>query len=136
MSDGRASGRVLVVDDQKNWRIALETLLQDYGHIVWSAETLPDALSAIERETFDVVVIDVRLVDEDFLNVDGVHLLEALRDKEHRPKVVLITGYPEVGQLAHERFAPDVDAFVLKAPRLGFDAHGFGELIRSLLSDQ
>src|SRR6187455_1538823 len=58
-----AKSRVLVVDDDRGFRHAIGTLLQEAGHLVVQAPDGRAALSALEGEAFDVVLLDVGLPD-------------------------------------------------------------------------
>ena len=52
---------VLVVDDEKNMRRSLETVLKDEGYAAQVAESAEEALELIAREDFFMVITDVRL---------------------------------------------------------------------------
>ncbi len=52
---------VLVVDDEKNMRRSLQTMLGDEGYAVRAAESAEDALSLLAQETFLMVITDARL---------------------------------------------------------------------------
>lgn len=57
--------RVLVVDDEADVRELLRTILAQAGARVALAENAAAALSALARGTFDVLVSDIRMPDED-----------------------------------------------------------------------
>jgi CheY-like chemotaxis protein len=52
---------VLVVDDEKNMRLSLKTVLADENYSVRAIESAEEALSLLEREEFFMVVTDARL---------------------------------------------------------------------------
>ena len=52
---------VLVVDDEKNMRRSLQTLLGDEGYPVRAAESAEEALAWLAREKFFMVITDARL---------------------------------------------------------------------------
>jgi DNA-binding NtrC family response regulator len=52
---------ILVVDDEKNMRLSLQTMLDDEGYSVHSVESAEGALSLLEREEFLMVITDARL---------------------------------------------------------------------------
>lgn len=62
MSDG---GRLLVVEDDDNLRMALRDNLEDEGHAVVEASTLAAAEAAVAGRPFDLIVLDVMLPDGD-----------------------------------------------------------------------
>lgn len=126
-------GHILVVDDQDNWRDALTDLLAQEGHTVETAACFEEGLSAISQDAFDLVILDVRLVDTDVFNVQGLELLRLVKAQEPTPKVVVLTGYPES---IHDRVLEKhgADALVLKVPQGSrFDSKGFKEQVCELL---
>ena len=52
---------VLVVDDEKNMRLSLKTMLSDDGYLVQTAESAEEAQVLMTRETFFMVITDARL---------------------------------------------------------------------------
>ena len=60
-----AKRRVLVVEDEMLIGMLLEDMLADLGHEVAAVvPRLKDALAAVERETFDLAILDVHLHGE------------------------------------------------------------------------
>ncbi len=59
--------RVLVVDDIATNRELLRTMLSRMGHAPQLAESGIDAIAAVQREAFDVVLMDVNMPDMDGL---------------------------------------------------------------------
>lgn len=55
------SRRVLVVEDEVLICMLIETILEDAGYQVLTANSLPDALDMIGRETFDLAILDLNL---------------------------------------------------------------------------
>ena len=52
---------VLVVDDEKNMRRSLQTVLSDEGYAVRAVESAEEALGLLAREEFFMVITDARL---------------------------------------------------------------------------
>src|SRR3954471_11645732 len=52
---------VLVVDDEKNMRLSLKTMLSDDGYSVHTAESAEEAQVLLTRETVFMVITDARL---------------------------------------------------------------------------
>ncbi len=83
--------RVLVIDDETSIRkLAEKELAAPHRHIT-TAESAASAMDRVNRETFDVIVADIRLPD-----ADGVDLLQSLREKLPDAEVIMITGYGTV----------------------------------------
>jgi len=80
--------RILVVDDEPGVRSALEAILVDEGFDVTSVESGEDGLDALERESFDALLLDVWLP-----GIDGLDTLRRLRERNHDVEVVMISGH-------------------------------------------
>lgn len=90
---GQAPGkrRILVVEDEMLIGMLLEDMLTDLGHEVAAVvPRLKDALVAVERETYDMAILDVHLHGESAFPV-----AEALIGKG--VPFVFATGYGERG---------------------------------------
>jgi CheY-like chemotaxis protein len=66
--------RVLVVDDDADNREMLAMVLQHSGAVVATADSAAEALRVLERERFQVLILDIGLPDE-----DGYGLLRKVR---------------------------------------------------------
>jgi nitrogen-specific signal transduction histidine kinase/CheY-like chemotaxis protein len=84
----RDAGCVLVVDDHPTVRDATAELLATQGYEVESAANVADALVAIERREFTVVVTDVGLPDR-----PGWEVARAAKRRSHHTLVVLVSGW-------------------------------------------
>ncbi len=107
--------RVLLVEDNLiNQRIALH-LLEKQGYQVTLAENGFEALAALEKESFDLVLMDVQMPE-----MDGFKATAAIRAKEkitagHIP-IIAMTAYAMVGD--RERcLAAGMDGYITKPPR-------------------
>jgi len=122
------TGRILVIDDQKNWRELLQILLEKDGFQVTTTKSFGECKDVLQKAIFDVVVLDVRLVDQDTFNVEGLALLNEIRMKSSSTKTVILTGYPD--SIKTETGA---DAIILKVPpEKTFDKAAFRKLILDL----
>ena len=86
---------VLVVDDEKTFRIVAEEALSSEGFAVTTAASGQAGLAAWQREPCDLVILDRHLPD-----TDGIAILEAI-EKESRERgvdtlVVIATAYADV----------------------------------------
>ena len=87
-------GKVLIVDDYGDWRGLLSGLLEREGHWVHAVATNQEALAYIdENKDLDLAVLDIRLVDMDETNQDGIDLLAEIRKRLSFTRVIMITGY-------------------------------------------
>ena len=79
---------MLVVDDEKNMRLSLETVLSAEGYQVRLAESAEAALKAVDAEEFFMVVTDGRLG-----GMSGYDLLREMARKKPGLPVIMITAY-------------------------------------------
>jgi len=86
---------VLVIDDEKTFRIVAEEALASEGFLVTTASSGQAGLSAWQREPADLVILDRNLPD-----TDGISVLEALireaRERNVDTLVVIATAYADV----------------------------------------
>ena len=85
------SARILIVDDEPNLRDMLEIAIRGWGHEPSTACDGADAVEIMDHASFDIVLADLRMP-----NMDGMELLEWI--KQHRPEtdVVVITAYASI----------------------------------------
>lgn len=85
----------LIVEDNPAWRRTLVRLHEEASHEIKTATNFKEALSlALKIKPF-LIVTDIRLVDDDPLNVDGIRLLSILRDNNILKNCIVITGYSD-----------------------------------------
>jgi DNA-binding NtrC family response regulator len=84
-------GRVLVVDDEVNARTALVELLRDEGYAVESAADAFKALGKMADFAPDLVLTDLKMP-----GMDGLQLLDKLREGDPDLPVVVMTAFGEV----------------------------------------
>jgi two-component system, NtrC family, nitrogen regulation response regulator NtrX len=87
---------VLVVDDDGDIRLALEMLLQYEGYEVWTARNGQEALARLEKEAGCARKPAVILTDLKMPLLDGLELLEKVRETADPPPVILISGHGDV----------------------------------------
>jgi len=80
--------RVLVIDDVQNIRATLAVCLEGMGCSVSAVGTPAEALAALQRDTYDLAFLDLRLG-----NTSGLDLLPALLTECPQLTVVVITAY-------------------------------------------
>lgn len=83
--------RVLVVDDEPLITLAISHFLKDKGFEVTCCENGTQALAEIEKNTFDVCIVDLRLPD-----IDGLCLLEEIKKRTLDTGVIIITAYADI----------------------------------------
>ena len=87
-------GKVLIVDDYSDWRNMLSGLIEREGHLVDAVGTREAALDYIdENKDLDLVILDIRLVETEENNEDGMRLLAEIRKRLYFTRVIMVTGY-------------------------------------------
>jgi len=94
--------RILVVDDEQAFLFGLKRLLNEPEMSVDTVETFEDAIDFLNKQTYDVVIADVRLTG--VLQQEGLEILKIIKKNKPHTKVIIVTGYgtPEVMQKAYE----------------------------------
>src|SRR6201981_3600637 len=79
---------ILIVDDESGIRDSLRGVLDDEGFRTDEAESGEACLRLLEKNTFDVVLLDVWLP-----GIDGLDTLEKIRELDNPPKLIMISGH-------------------------------------------
>ncbi len=82
---------ILVVDDEDIARTNLEYILRKEGYLVSTAANGLEALEKLRQEEFDLILTDLKME-----KMDGIQLLESVRQSSPNIEVVMITGYATV----------------------------------------
>ncbi len=80
--------KILIVEDDYASRLFLESLLESNGHEFRSAENGIEGLNIFEEYNPDIVLTDIKMPI-----MDGLELLEAIRDKNSDAIIVIITAF-------------------------------------------
>jgi two-component system response regulator (stage 0 sporulation protein F) len=99
--------KILVVDDEEYIRHFYTVELSEEGHQVSTVASGHDLLRRIDLLRPDVVVLDIKLVD-----YDGLELLQQIRNRYHDLPVILCTAYDTY---RYDQEAIAADYYVVKA---------------------
>ncbi|MEO7600366.1 MAG: sigma-54 dependent transcriptional regulator, partial [Opitutus sp.] len=80
--------KILIVEDELVVRNLLQSIFQRHKLPVTCANNLAEAAAVLQREQFDLMMLDIRLPDG-----DGQKFLEQVAAMPERPLVVMVTGY-------------------------------------------
>ena len=83
--------RILIVDDEANVRVVFSDVLRKENYIVKVAEDGPQAIKAVDEETFDLALVDLRMP-----RMDGIEVLENIKKRKPQIPVLIYTGYGSV----------------------------------------
>jgi CheY-like chemotaxis protein len=87
----RESGRILVVDDEKNIRRTVSRALAPLEMPVQTAADGAQALKLLEEETFSLLLLDLKMP-----GIDGMTVLETVRRRWPKTAVVILTAHGNV----------------------------------------
>ncbi|HEY5036906.1 MAG TPA: response regulator [Chthoniobacterales bacterium] len=100
---------VLVVDDDESLQDLFKVFLKKIGFSRVVVGTVKEALTALEKQRFDLVFLDLKLPDGP---ADDVY--EAAKEIDANLPIVVITGYPDSAML--DRILARGPVMVLKKP--------------------
>ena len=80
--------KLLVVDDEANIRLLYAQELSDEGYQVVTAGSALEAVEKLQGDSFDLVVLDIKLKNE-----SGIDLLQKIVKERHALPVILCTAF-------------------------------------------
>jgi DNA-binding response OmpR family regulator len=81
---------ILIVDDDKNVRMTIKRVLDKENMTYNESGSGGEALELLEKETFDLVVLDINMDD-----MDGFEVLSTMRRNENDTPVMFLSGRTE-----------------------------------------
>ena len=105
--------KILIVDDERSMRELLELVLKREGYAVHTAENGTRALEFVRQNVYDLLISDVKMPD-----INGIDLLERVREISPETMVIMITAFATV-DTARRAFKLGAEDFVIKDS--GFD---------------
>ncbi|WP_029911379.1 sigma-54-dependent transcriptional regulator [Pelobacter seleniigenes] len=82
---------ILLVDDEKNYRIILTRLLEAAGHRVSAVENPFAALELLQREDVALILSDLRMP-----KMDGMEFFQAVREQHEQLPFIILTAFATV----------------------------------------
>ncbi len=101
---------ILVIDDEKSIRNTLKDILEYEKYTVDVAENGPAGLEMLEEKPYDVVLCDIKMP-----RMDGIEVLEKIREKESDTQVIMISGHGNI-DTAVEAIKKGAYDFIEKPP--------------------
>lgn len=99
--------RILVIDDDENYRMILRSFVEEKGHSVWEAENAAEGLKIFMQEKVDLVISDFMMP-----NKTGLELLQELKSINSKVLFIMVTGYPSVDMATQSMKAGAFDFLV------------------------
>ena len=80
---------ILVVDDEQNFLELMMRILSKRGFAVKTAANGDEALKLLEQQSFDLVLLDIKMGP-----MNGIQLLEKIKERQPLVKAIMMTAYP------------------------------------------
>ena len=100
--------RILIVDDNADFRTVLAAALRSHGYLTTEAADGQEAL-----ETLAITDTDMAIVDLDMPRLNGLELSKKVKEAAPDYPIVMVTGYAQFYSAA-EILSVGVDAFLQK----------------------
>ncbi len=82
---------ILVVDDEDALRTVLSGELTNEGYDVRTAGDGDEAISELQKNLFDLVLLDIKMP-----RMNGFEVLKFVKEKHGKTKVVMLTGFADL----------------------------------------
>ncbi len=85
------SAHILIIDDEKNYLLVLQTLLEDEGYTVTALSDPETALAFLQESEVDVVVTDMKMP-----RITGLEVLEQIKKHWQHIPVLIMTAFGSI----------------------------------------
>ena len=99
---------ILVVDDDRHTRMLLQAILENANYTVFAAENGKKALSLMEKEHIDLVVLDVMMPE-----MDGYEFTRILRENDNNLPILMVSA-KQLPADKHKGFLVGTDDYITK----------------------
>ena len=100
--------RILVVDDDRNTRLYLQVTLEEEGYEVFAAENGEDALSVMDHEYIDLVIVDIMMP-----KMNGYEFTRVLRETNNNLPILMVTA-KQLPEDKKQGFLVGIDDYMTK----------------------
>jgi two-component system response regulator HydG len=83
--------KILVVDDEQSHRTMLRAVLTKEGYDISEADDGNSAVKAVEDESFDLILMDIRMTD-----MDGIEAMGEIKKMSPSIPIIMMTAYASV----------------------------------------
>ena len=122
--------RILIIDEEPQYRILMQRLLEEAGY---QAETAPGGKSGLKL--FDGLSYDLVITDMLMSDMDGVAVIQALQSNAIKPAILVVSGGVKMVSVQHLlELAEDFEVeSVLAKP---FSGQVFLEAVKAILPNR
>jgi len=114
--------RILIADDEELLRILLPEALKPYDYEIDVAENGVEAISHIEKKSYDLIITDYMMPE-----MDGLELTQRIKAKYPNIPVLIITAYGPV----HDLLKSGATACIIKP----FDISELQNMVKTILDE-
>jgi len=136
--------RILIVENNEEFRNTLERILSGLGHAVAAVGSLEQALGLVAARTYHLALVDLSLselasaqAEEDFKNQDGLKLVRQILGSGEGTQVIVLSGQPDPQVVADSLQEYGAHSFLAKKvfrnPEPGFGVEKFLALVQKHL---
>lgn len=118
--------RILIIDDDKDICEYMQLLLSQSGYEVTAETDARAALELLRDEEFHVVILDIMMPE-----LNGMELLERIREFDSDIAIIIFTGYPSV-DTAVTSMKYNVSDYIKKP----FDVDEFNQTLEKILREK
>lgn len=119
--------KILVVDDEPDALELFKELFSKQGHDVECVLTGQKALDSVEKSIIDVVLLDIRMPQ-----MDGLQVLDKLKQKKPELPVVMLTAYGYDEDLIKKALDLGAAGYISKNLPLAQIVHTFKTLLSAV----
>jgi len=83
--------KILLVDDEADFLILMQKLIESWGHEVAVASNAQQALQSLKNEQPDALIVDYIMPD-----LNGLELLRKIRETNRRIPAIMFTAQPTI----------------------------------------
>ena len=87
---GEKKYHILIVDDDRQLRIALEKIFRKDGYSVSTASNGIEACELVAQDEYDLIITDIRMPEK-----SGIELLNSIKKYDPEIPIIVMTAYGE-----------------------------------------
>jgi YesN/AraC family two-component response regulator len=80
--------RILIIDDDENYRELLREIIRRMGHTVETAATAFEGLENLQKNLYSLLIVDYQIP-----GMTGLELIQEIRRSDQELQIVVISGY-------------------------------------------
>jgi DNA-binding response OmpR family regulator len=100
--------KILIIDDEQNILRYLSDALEDEGYTITTKASGTEAISSLDTESYDLVLVDLKLRD-----IDGLEVMREVKKRSADTVVIMLTGHGSL-ESAMEAIRTGASDYLLK----------------------